>query len=127
MKKYVRPDVFVTEFQANEAVALCETTTQTNWPSQTITCVVDGDTQIFYDGCTESASNGILVYMDDPTYVTEGWYYVWYNGNVGTQPSATEQKMIDEVLSAPSVNKKGTPGWHAGLASNTIISIHNHS
>lgn len=118
MKEYVKPDVFVTEFALNEAVAVCTDITETKYNNQTIYCVINGSETIFYNGCTNSATKGDLV-----TYKGT-LYYLWYNGEVSGEPTNEQKQLIQGIQGAAGVSG---PGWHAGPATAEIITTHNMS
>ena len=118
MKEYVKPDVFVTEFAVNEAVAACTDTTEKEFEEQKIICVINGEEVIFYNGCTNSATKGDLV-----TYKGT-LYYLWYNGSVGGKPSTDGEALIKAIQKEAGVSGSG---WHAGPATAEIITTHNMS
>lgn len=115
MKEYVKPDVFVTEFQLNSAVTACTPTSFDPEP-QNITCSIKaGEAHgVFYNSCdTNASTNGRLVEYDGRTY------FIWYDGTHTGKPSDEGQKLI----TALGVQA----GEHAGIANAEIISIVNHS
>lgn len=118
MKEYVKPDVFVTEFALNEAVAVCTDITETKYNNQTIYCVINGSETIFYNGCTNSATDGKLVTYNGTLY------YLWYNGSVGGKPSTDGEALIKAIQKEAGVSGSG---WHAGPATAEIITTHNMS
>ena len=118
MKEYVKPDVFVTEFAVNEAVAACTDTTEKEFEEQKIICVINGEEVIFYNGCTNSATKGDLA-----TY-RGTLYYLWYNGEVSGEPTNEQKQLIQGIQGAAGVSG---PGWHAGPATAEIITTHNMS
>lgn len=118
--RYVKPELDVTVFTLNQAITACETTTSEKWDNQTVYCVVNGSETVFYDGCENSASNGRLVTIDGNSSYEGGVYYVWYTGTSQGRPDEAQQ----EILAQCGISG---PGWHAGPASSTIISIHNMS
>lgn len=115
MKTYVKPDIEVTAFMLNEAIAACTPTSETKYDEQNISCaIVSGEAHgIFYDGCS-SYANGYLKTVSGVTY------YVWQDGSVGGRPDSAGEDLI-KLLGIPG------PGYHAGVASPTIISIVNAS
>ena len=118
MKEYVKPDVFVTEFALNEAVAACTDTTEKEFEEQKIICVINGEEVIFYNGCTNSATDGKLVTYNGTLY------YLWYNGSVGGKPSTDGEALIKAIQKEAGVSGSG---WHAGPATAEIITTHNMS
>lgn len=126
MKTYMKPDMLVTEFTPNEAVAACDYVYTEEFPAQTVVCIVEGEETIFASGnnnCDAKITGGDLIWYDSP-YESQGYasgyYYVWYTGTASAQPSDTEQKILGD-LGITSM------GYHAGLATSEIISSHNHS
>lgn len=109
MKTYMTPDVFVTEFQANVAVAACSWydtgEDSTSWPKQQITCGQSGRTEYVFAStstCDHALDQAVVIApvsgwisvatlqswgltirnSDTPLYVTEGDYLVsWSNGD----------------------------------------------
>lgn len=116
---YSKPQFNVTEFVPTEAISVCTDEISKSYANQTINCIINGSETIFYDDCTNSAKNGQLVTYDGTTY------YVWYNGTVSGKPTTEQQTKLDAILTLAGVN--GEPGWHAGPATSTIITTHNHS
>lgn len=125
MKKYMKPDMLVTEFTPNEAISLCETTTSNEWNNQTIDCVINGNETIFYDGCDTKAADGMLKWVDaNSEYdVTAGYYYCWSASTTG-KPDDDEQAKIDYLM---GLFGKSGPGWHVGPATPDVIKVHNMS
>lgn len=117
MKEYVRPDVFVTEFRLNSAVAATE------YKEQDITCaILSGESHgVFYSDCQSNIDgNGSKAYLKTIEFpVNSGitnTYLVWYDGHVGGRPNADGEALIK------ALGIQGS-GWHAGIATPTIIEI----
>ncbi len=119
--KYVKPELNVTVFELNQAIAACETTTESKWNNQTVYCVVNGSETIFYDGCANDANNGRLVTIAGNAQYPGGIYYVWKTGSASGNPPTPSQQ---EILNQCGISG---PGWHAGPATPEIITVHNMS
>ncbi len=118
MKEYQKPEMKSVEFKANESVAACEMSSNVTYDEQTVNCMFDGSDTIFGDNCKGNATTkGYLVDYNDKTY------FVWYNGKIGARP--TDTSLLDTLVGMTG-NKSGA-GWHAGVATSTIISALNNS
>lgn len=116
---YEKPQLSITEFVPDMAISVCYDEVSTEYKDQTIECIINGSETIFDSDCQKSVSNGQLVTYDGTTY------YVWYNGTVSGRPTTEQQTKLDAILTLAGV--KGQSGWHAGPATSTIITTHNHS
>lgn len=120
MKEYKKPEMTEVEFKANESIAACEVTESSDYKQQTVNCYIDGSETVFTSGnCTKDTSSGYLVDYDDQTY------FVWYNGSSNAKPSAQQTKLLDTLVKKTG-NRSGA-GWHAGIATKTLISTLNNS
>lgn len=76
MKKYVRPDVFVTEFQPSVAVAACEREwngkVDTSWAAQAITCNRQGSTTDYIFAQNATGCQYVPCHM---VYIADGGTY----------------------------------------------------
>lgn len=112
MKAYMKPDVFVTEFQVNEAIAACDrvvtgSTTVTTYPAQTVTCEIGGQTERIFSagtsGCATAASQYALGYYENVYYIC------WYSPTeVGGGRPSDEQKALMAAISGV----RDPQGWH---------------
>ena len=75
MKNYMKPDVFVTEFQLNEAIAACDPTTEPNLNAVSVEvhCVKTNKHEVFYDACDNRYSASDTVSYNNVTYMK--WPY----------------------------------------------------
>lgn len=125
--KYTKPEFLVTEFTPNEAISLCQDTTDIEWNNQTVQCVVNGTEAIFYSGCQNQVSDGSIKYLEaysgDGFTIDEGYYYCW-SASTTAKPDATQQKKIDYLMGQFGVSDGG---WHVGPATAEIITVHNMS
>lgn len=138
MKNYVKPDVFVTEFQVNEAVAYCDPTNVYN--EVTVNCVITGSHDIFYDLCDSNYNNCLII-----TY-NGGEYLVWANtsgggagsgsrkggGGTGGTGGGMDSSLLEAILDAGVAQGKISAGYnwsdyHAGLITPDITSVRNQS
>ena len=123
MKSYNRPEIFVTEFMANEAVAGCDrvvtgTETTTTYDKQTVYCIIGGQTETVFntasDCSTSSSQWGVTEYSGK-------MYFVWftYAGDTGSlkDPDTTTLDILVTKLGFTSGS-----GWHyAEVTSNELV------
>ncbi len=121
MKEYKKPEMTSVEFKANESVAACEVTTTSDYEEQTVSCYIDGSETVFTSGnCgKDAATSGYLVDYGGTTY------FVWYNGQRSGRPTAKQTELLNTLVKKTG-NTTGS-GWHAGVATATLISALNNS
>lgn len=128
MKTYSKPDFFVTEFTPNESIAICPEESVYN--EVTVSCVISGTHDIFYDKCDDNYNNLIIVSYNG------GEYLVWANTNGGgggpraMGGSSTLQAILQAGASQgllPSDAANNWQNYHAGLISPDIEKTRNSS
>ena len=119
----------VTRFTADRAFASvgCTRTSLGSsnvYSAQTVNCVINGEESIFTSstsGCESevSLSGGTNYYFTTYNNVD---YFVWYDGNVASQPTTDQQTLIDAILSSCGLSTGGASnaGWHAGTYTFTV-------
>ena len=121
-RKYAAPKLYVTRYAADRAFA-DGCTSQDNsyygYEAQTVYCIVAGSHTIFESGtsgCTSEvdlSGSGTTWYFASYDEVS---YFVWYDGNVDSQPTSAQQAILDALGIT-------TSGWHAATYSSTFYQL----
>lgn len=130
MKEYVKPDVLITEFRLNEAIAACEASSSVN--PVNVSCLIKSGTAegVFYSGgCDFVASSSNLITLNGKQYL------YWYGPDGGfPQESGTNADgyyvgttLMDKLKDAGISQFSGSNVLHAGPATPKVISVINSS
>lgn len=131
MKEYTKPDLMITEFGLNEAVASsgCEYVDITNPTETTVYCIIGGQTENVFtttSSCQISASKYKILDRDGDS----NDYFIWYTyaGDTGSggKPDANVTKQLDTLVTEAGFTTGS--GWHyASITANSTGGYWNNS
>lgn len=122
--RYVKPELNVTVFELNQAIAGCDrvvtgTQTETVYEQQTVYCAIGNQHETVFNsasGCSTSASQwGIATSGGEQ-------YFVWYTyaGDNGSgQPDSNKVAFLDSLVA--SLGFQTGSGWHYAEVTGTDI------
>lgn len=116
MKAYVKPNVFVDEFDVNETIAACETIDE--YQTVTVPCYKTGSHILFYDKCGTNYNNCEIFKYNGNEYL------IWplHSGDDIPTGGLNDDRTFNEIARA-----YGDSMVHIGLITPTIKHIVNQS